>query len=347
VERLGLRLPPEALAGAYLLERELQVAERRREEARVAEREITSIERERDRVQAELSATRERLESLRAKLSELGKGDPERGLEEATTRIAARETARQIRTDLKVAHPDLEELRRKISEAEQAGEPWVVDDDALASAASKEEDLSDEIEGLRAQAERLQQEVEHLSRAETVDQIEGETLELRRELEDVARERDRKFVLASIVREADRRFREEHQPEVMRRAGEYLSVITAGRYDRILVREEEDDPPFLLRGPGYPHALPVEEPISTGTREQVYLAVRLAIVDHLDAHHERLPLFIDEAFVNWDRSRWSRGAELLERVSRSRQVFVFTCHEPIVLSLEGRGARILLLEGPS
>ena len=41
-------------------------------------------------------------------------------------------------------------------------------------------------------------------------------------------------------------------------------------------------------------------PFSQGIKEQVYFALRLAAIDHLDADEERLPLFLDEVFVNWD-----------------------------------------------
>jgi uncharacterized protein YhaN len=85
----------------------------------------------------------------------------------------------------------------------------------------------------------------------------------------------------------------------------------------------------------------VGDPISTGTREQVYLALRLAIVDHLDRGGERLPLFLDEAFVNWDPGRLERGLELLRGIAEQRQVFLFTCHPEIVERAERVGAGVV------
>jgi uncharacterized protein YhaN len=151
-------------------------------------------------------------------------------------------------------------------------------------------------------------------------------------------------VIAALLREADRRFRDEHQPDVLRRAGCHLSAITGGRYERILV-DEAGEGRFLLEGPGYPGPVPVGTPISTGTREQVYIALRIAILDHLDRRGERLPVFMDEAFVNWDGARRARGLALLEEVSRTRQVFVFTCHAELAAGLAARGARVLELDG--
>ncbi|NNF27618.1 MAG: hypothetical protein HKN73_10405, partial [Gemmatimonadetes bacterium] len=88
-------------------------------------------------------------------------------------------------------------------------------------------------------------------------------------------------------------------------------------------------------------------PLSTGTREQVYLALRLAIIDHLDARGERLPLFMDEAFVNWDAGRRDRAFELMAHISKTRQVFFFTCHPEMAEELAQRGGRIIRLSEES
>jgi uncharacterized protein YhaN len=150
-------------------------------------------------------------------------------------------------------------------------------------------------------------------------------------------------VLAQLVREADRRFREEHQPDLLRRASAHLEHLTGGRYDRLLVDESGPDGLFQIVGPGLPAPVPLSAPVSTGTLEQAYLGLRLAIVDHLDQGHERLPLFIDEAFVNWDPVRRSRGLDVVVDLAAARQLFVFTCHPETADRLAERGARVLRL----
>ncbi len=165
------------------------------------------------------------------------------------------------------------------------------------------------------------------------DAVESEIEMLREELSSVERERDRLVLTANIIRLADHRFREEHQPDVVRRAAEYLADITDGRYAQILVDERDGHPELLLRGDGYLEPLPIDEPISRGTRDQTFLALRLAIADHLDSAGERMPFLIDESLVNFDRRRRSRTVELLRRLSDHRQVFVFT-FDPAALGLD-------------
>ena len=96
-------------------------------------------------------------------------------------------------------------------------------------------------------------------------------------------------------------------------------------------------------GPGLPAPVPLATPVSTGTLEQAYLSLRLAIVDHLDRSGERLPLFVDEVFVNWDGERRARGLEVLASIATQRQVFVFTCHPGVADELAQRGGRVLAL----
>ena len=123
-----------------------------------------------------------------------------------------------------------------------------------------------------------------------------------------------------------------------------MERLTAGRYHRILVDETGDGELFQLAGPGLPRPVPLTSPISTGTLEQAYLSLRLAIVDHLDHGQERLPLFLDEALVNWDAVRRERGLEVLAEVSGGRQVFAFTCHPEMASRLEAHGAHVVRLE---
>ena len=68
------------------------------------------------------------------------------------------------------------------------------------------------------------------------------------------------------------------------------------------------------------------EALSVGARDQVYLAVRLAITDFLSSGFQ-LPLICDEPFAQADDIRFANGMDVLQMVSEQRQVIVLTCHE--------------------
>ena len=75
--------------------------------------------------------------------------------------------------------------------------------------------------------------------------------------------------------------------------------------------------------------------LSRGTREQLYLAFRLgyALNYGSDGSKYRLPLIIDDAFVNFDRERLCAVLNALKEFAKTNQVLFFTCHRDYILSL--------------
>jgi uncharacterized protein YhaN len=333
-----------ASAVAHVLDEALRHAERVRQAATGAQRELARIRREEERLQGELSRAEESLTTLRTRLSEAGDGDVEVGARALKARLEARDRARQLQDELERAFPHLDRIRQAIADAEAAGEAWTAEGHDLGALRARLQDETEEVERLVAQAEALERDGAHLGDAQTVDDVDGEAAALQEEVAALVLERDRKWVLAHALREADRRFRDEHQPDLMRRASEHLAHLTDGRYTRIAADETAGRDRFQIHGAGLPRPIPLVPPVSTGTLEQAYLALRLAIVDHLDQGRERLPLFVDEVLVNWDRDRRLRGMRVLTGIAKRRQLFVFTCHPEVSRDLEGHGARVLTLD---
>ena len=344
---LGARGPggETAEALAHALDAAVRDAEHLQQAARSAEREARRIGAEREAARQRLDALEPEAAALRAAGTTLSRDDARAGLRAARARLAAHRRADEMHEELERAHPDLHELEAQLEAADGTRDSWALDDEQLVATRARLERLEEEIEQLVKRSEALARDAVHLRELETVDSVDGE-IESLRELEaDLVRERDRKWVLARLLREADRRFREEHQPDLLRRASSYLRHLTGGRYERLVVDERGDGGDlFQIVGPGLPAPVPLAAPVSTGTLEQAYLSLRLAIVDHLDQGGERLPLFVDEVFVNWDSERRTRGLDVLSGISDVRQVFVFTCHEGLTAELQARGATTLSLE---
>ncbi|MDE2794753.1 MAG: AAA family ATPase [Gemmatimonadota bacterium] len=295
-----------------------------------------------ERVEAELEAAATALSELEDRLRDLGDGEVDRGTELVLRRRDAFERARQLRGELERQHPALSEIEGEIRAADEAGERWESLADSLAAAVARRDETISEAEALQSTIGTLHSEIRHLREGLTADRMAGRIKAVKTRIREVRESRDRAFVLARLVREADRRFRDEHRPDLLLRAADHLRYITRGRYDRIELGGPGDES-LHLRGPATTDATRVGESLSQGTREQVYMGLRLAIVDHLDADGERLPLFMDETLVNWDAWRRDRAFELLERVAERRQVFLFTCHPAMAAELEDRGARIIAL----
>ena len=76
--------------------------------------------------------------------------------------------------------------------------------------------------------------------------------------------------------------------------------------------------------------------ISTGTMDQIYLALRLAISDIVCTGKERLPLLFDDCFAMYDNDRLSSTLNYLSK-NLDSQIIIFTCHtrERALLSHNG------------
>lgn len=107
------------------------------------------------------------------------------------------------------------------------------------------------------------------------------------------------------------------------RASEYLAILTSGRYRRLEVDEESLQVKVWSDDAGE-WLLPEEPYLSRGTVDVVYLSARLALVTVL-AEGKRPPLLLDDPFVTFDDQRRAAAATLLRELSKSHQVFLFTC----------------------
>jgi uncharacterized protein YhaN len=322
----------------------LRDAERASNAAEAAAGEVRRLDRSRVRLESELAEAVTRESELQRRLAGAAGPNATDAAVEIHRRLEAHTRADRLEDELARSHPDLDELRARIVEAEAEGAAWMVGDTEVATRRTRVDEAGEAIERLVAGAKELEVKVAHLRDLETVDAVDGEVVSLREEEQRLVEERDRKWLLGQLLREADRRFREEHQPDLLRKASRNLSGLTSGRYDRLLVDEHGEGDLFQVMGPDLPRPIPLAHPISTGTLEQAYLSLRLAMVEHLDAGADRLPLFVDEALVNWDATRRDHGLDLLCTLSETRQVFAFTCHPEMARRMEARGARILRLE---
>ncbi len=67
--------------------------------------------------------------------------------------------------------------------------------------------------------------------------------------------------------------------------------------------------------------------LSSGTTDQMYLALRLAMADFITSGNEQLPLLLDEIFSQFDDIRTEQTLELLEELAEGTQVILFTCKQ--------------------
>ena len=124
-------------------------------------------------------------------------------------------------------------------------------------------------------------------------------------------------------------YKKDRFPKVIDKAQEYMAFLTDGEYDRIHLQPEGS---LLLERRDRVAFDPAE--LSQGTGEQLYTALRLALVQVLKADYP-FPVMIDDGFVNFDRKRTEKVLQLISKLSETTQILFFTCHDHIIDHLEG------------
>jgi uncharacterized protein YhaN len=121
-------------------------------------------------------------------------------------------------------------------------------------------------------------------------------------------------------------YEQDRQPETLREASTYLEQMTRGRYRRVWTPLDQDVL-FVDNGEGKSLS---GELLSQGTREQLFVALRLAMANSFARRGTRLPIILDDVLVNFDNRRAEAAAALLrDFADEGRQLLVFTCHEHI------------------
>ena len=151
---------------------------------------------------------------------------------------------------------------------------------------------------------------------------------------------------ARLLQWSMERFRQTRQGPMLARASEIFQALTLGSFSRLLVDADSHDSPRLMsiRADG---GRPVEvSGLSEGTRDQLYLALRLAALDQQASQGSRMPLIADDLFINFDDRRTEAGLQVLGDVSRRMQVILLTHHDhlvPLARQVLGDGLNVIEL----
>ncbi|KIF80053.1 ATP-binding protein [Noviherbaspirillum autotrophicum] len=139
------------------------------------------------------------------------------------------------------------------------------------------------------------------------------------------------FTAGRLLRWSIDRYREEKQGPMLSRAGAIFSGLTQGAYQRLVV--DFDAQPMTLEGQRADGKLVGIGGMSDGTRDQLYLALRLAA---LELHLEQatpLPFIADDLFINYDDGRAMAGFEALASLSEKTQVIYLSHHDHLTESV--------------
>ncbi|PTX64424.1 uncharacterized protein YhaN [Melghirimyces profundicolus] len=207
--------------------------------------------------------------------------------------------------------------------------------DRLTAAEADVRRLESEFSEVKGQADRLSGE---LNRIDDLSLGDLETA-LEEAEEEVAALNRKRAVLKTVqeeIREAAREAQEDLAPQLHPRASDAIGEVTGGRYGKLMVDPAEG---FALSVfvPETGSSCPVEQ-LSRGTIDQMYFALRLALIRFIsDNASIRLPLILDDSLVHFDEARLRQALRILGKVAGEHQVLLCTCQDREGRMLEAEG----------
>jgi uncharacterized protein YhaN len=260
---------------------------------------------------------RARVDDLEALARAEDRSDEARRVEDALARVRGR----------------LDDIREGRSLEALAGE---VEGLEVAAARIRLQEIEPEREELEERRRALRSDIDSVKKslddgATSTAAVEAEFLVQRvsaaaqQELERYARLR----LSIAVLRREIERYRELNQGPVLERANGLFARLTDGHYSGLSPDVDTADRPVLrcVRENGVKVDV---EGLSGGTRDQLYLALRLASLEHHATTAEPLPLVLDDVLVEFDDERASAALAVLGEVALHFQVLLFTHHAHVV-----------------
>lgn len=169
--------------------------------------------------------------------------------------------------------------------------------------------------------------------------IDGELHETREKIKSLSKKEKAIDVTLIYMEKAFKKLQKSFGPVINKKVCEVFGKVTGERYKDLRVSEDYNLSVRNLEN----NSIMDSSYLSTGTYDQIYLALRLGIIDII-FDDKKVPIILDESLASYDNKRLERMLEILYEKSKKDQVILFTCNKREINILKGReGVNILTL----
>ncbi len=146
-------------------------------------------------------------------------------------------------------------------------------------------------------------------------------------------------IATAVLTESFAQVRRSYGSVLEKTAGEIFKGLTNGKYSDMSISKSFDisvtkSDVFGSKEIDY---------LSSGTADQAYLALRLALSKLICKDSESLPILLDDALAQYDDTRMTEALRFLKSYSETSQIIMFTCHKAINNSAKELGAECISL----
>ncbi|MCH7907712.1 MAG: hypothetical protein IIB26_09815 [Chloroflexi bacterium] len=278
---------------------------------------------------ANRNSLNERIRAVQTALDELVSAGGCRGMEEFRSAAAALAERARVDVELRQLYNAQPELVGPDS-AELAEELYKMSPDDLAAQAAELEDrlvrFIAERDNAIQQSGELRLRLRQLETEDSISQLHTTIDRLTEEMRVAGRHWGVLTIARTLLDRTRAEFQESRQPALLGAASEYFRRMTLDRYTTVRAvlgenRFEVVTDGSLARRP---------EQLSRGTVEQLFLALRFALIEEYCRNTEPMPVLLDDVLVNFDPERALAAASAIIKLSQRHQVIALTCHPETV-----------------
>ncbi|MET0594515.1 MAG: hypothetical protein ABW133_17575 [Polyangiaceae bacterium] len=294
------------------------------------------LDRQIERTTAQLEEQRDRHRAAITTVTELMRAANVTSMAALEPAIRISDELRSLAVDLARFDHDLEDLGGPASLEAEAGD---ADVDAVTVRLGE---LDLELDGLRENASMIDRRIgsaeagikeledPHAKAADAAIDAEGALARVREIAQRYLRARAASIVLAREIEI----YRQKNQGPVLTRATELFRRLTLGSFDGLRTDFDGEDKPILVgvRAGGGDVGV---EAMSDGTRDQLYLALRVASLERFADLGNPMPMVLDDILVHFDDDRSRAALEVLGELSEKAQVLFFTHHARLIELAQG------------
>lgn len=201
---------------------------------------------------------------------------------------------------------------------------------------AREESVSQDLEALRKQLLEARDRRTETRRAfesvggdDTAAEAEAKRQEALSEMKEIAARYTHVRTSALLLKWAIDRYRREKQAPLLKTASGLFALLTGNSFLSLRIDFDDQDRPQLVGVRSDGSTVHVSG-LSTGTADQLYLALRVAsVLEYLD-RAPALPFIADDLFINFDDERAMAGFKVLSQLAEKTQVIFFTHHRHLV-----------------
>jgi uncharacterized protein YhaN len=314
-----------ATTAATLLHRRATEARAAAAERTALTTELTELEAERGEATAMVAEAEQELAELRATAGAEDDDDLIRR-EQDSARAA------ELRTEIATLDGDLARAGGAAAD-EVAAAVAALDPDAVPARAEELKALASHRRAERDEAgtalTRARDELARLERSEEAAQAAQDIATLEAQVRELAERYARSRLAQRVLRNAIARYRSEHEGPLLARANALFPALTCERFSRLETDVDERDEDVLIAVTADGSRRRVHE-LSDGTREQLFLALRLAAIERHVATAEAVPVLFDDVLLESDDERAAQIVVALADLATQTQVIVLTHHRHLV-----------------